>query len=203
MHGMTVRIKLLSVLLLILSLVGAPGARAQASTKIAGLSFDHTARVDGQDLRLNGVGTRTVAWFTGYAAGLYLPQPASTPAQAMGGPGPKRLQMRMLVDVPVEEFIKAFHKGVGRNMPAAQQPALAEPMALFDTTLRGVGQVKKGDVINLDFVPAKGLLVVVNGQLRGQPVPGADHYAALLSVFLGERPVDDKMKIGLLGGKPK
>lgn len=191
------------LLVLLLGLALAHGAHAQASTKIAGVAFDNAARVDGQDLRLNGVGTRTVAWFTGYAAGLYLAQPASTPAQAMSSPGPKRLQMRMLVDVSVEEFIKAFHKGVGRNMPAALQPALAEPMAQFDANMRGVGQVKKGDVINLDFVPAKGLVMVVNGQVRGQPVPGADHYAALLSVFLGERPVDDKMKIGLLGGKPK
>jgi Chalcone isomerase-like len=205
MRGMTARFRPLAAALLILftALASPAPAQAQASTKIAGVAFDNAARVDGQELRLNGVGTRTVAWFTGYAAGLYLAQPASTPGQAMGGAGPKRLQMRMLVDVPVEEFIKAFHKGVGRNMPAALQPALAEPMAQFDATLRGVGQVKKGDVINLDFVPAKGLLIAVNGQLRGQPVPGADHYAALLSVFLGERPVDDKMKVGLLGGKPK
>jgi Chalcone isomerase-like len=202
---MTARSKPLAAVLLMLciGLASPVPAQAQASTKIAGVAFDHTARVDSQDLRLNGVGTRTVAWFTGYAAALYLAQPAITPAQAMGGAGPKRLQMRMLVDVSVEEFIKAFHKGVGRNMPAAQQPALAEPMAQFDAILRGVGQVKKGDVINLDFVPAKGLVIAVNGLVRGQPVPGADHYAALLSVFLGDRPVDDKMKIGLLGGKPK
>jgi Chalcone isomerase-like len=200
---MTVRKLLLAAALLACALSLAQRAQAQASVKIAGVAFESQAKVDGLALRLNGVGTRSVAWFTGYAAGLYLTQSASTPAQAMHGAGPKRLQMRMLVDVPVEEFIKAFHKGVGRNMPAAQQATLAPRMAQFDDIMRGVGEVKKGDVINLDFVPAKGLVMVINGQVRGQPVPGADHYAALLSVFLGERPVDDKMKLGLLGGKAK
>lgn len=190
-------------LLTLALLVLAGAAHAQGATHIAGVAFEPQARVDGQDLRLNGVGTRSVAWFTGYAAGLYLALPARTAAQAMNGPGPKRLQLRMLVDVPVEEFIKAFHKGVGRNVPAAQQPALAARMAQFDATLTAVGEVKKGDVINLDFQPARGMVLVINGQPRGQPIPGADHYAALLAVFLGERPVDDKMKLGLLGARPK
>lgn len=195
---------LLQLLLLCCALLAAPpAALAQgARTEIAGVAFDAQARVDGQELRLNGVGTRTVAWFTGYAAGLYLAQPASSAAQAMAAAGAKRLQMRMLVDVPAEEFIKAFHKGVGRNVPGAQQPALAERMAQFDAQVRGVGTVKKGDTVNLDFVPARGLVFTLNGQPRGQPVPGADHYAALLSVFLGDKPVDDKMKLGLLGARP-
>lgn len=194
--------KLLPLLLSLCLAVLAPATWAQpARTEIAGVAFEHLAKLDGQELRLNGVGTRSVAWFTGYAAGLYLLQPASTAAQAQQGPGAKRLQLKMLVDVPAEEFVKAFHKGVGRNVPAPQQPALAERMAQFDTLVRGLGTVKKGDTVNLDFVPARGLVFTVNGQARGAPVPGADHYAALLSVFLGERPVDDKMKLGLLGAR--
>jgi hypothetical protein len=197
----TMPMKLLPCLMLLLCLAGLPPAAwAQpARTEIAGVAFDASTKLDGQELRLNGVGTRSVAWFTGYAAGLYLAQPAGSAAQALQAAGPKRLQLRLLVDVPAEEFVKAFHKGVGRNVPAAQQPALAERMAQFDTLVRGVGTVKKGDTVNLDFVPARGLVFTVNGQARGAPVPGADHYAALLAVFLGDKPVDDKMKRGLLG----
>jgi hypothetical protein len=176
---------------------------AAAQMKIAGVSFDAAAKVDGQDLKLNGVGTRSVAWFTGYAAGLYLAQPATQAGQAMNAPGPKRLQLRMLVEVSTDEFIKAYHKGVGRNFPAAQQPALAERMAQFDAQMKTVGKVKKGDTINLDFLPAQGMLMSINGQPRGTAIAGADHYAALLSVFLGDRPVDDKMKVGLLAGRSR
>jgi Chalcone isomerase-like len=31
-------------------------------------------------------------------------------------------------------------------------------------------------------------------------VPGEDLYAAVLKIFVGEHPVDKKMKVGLLGG---
>lgn len=180
-----------------------PGqAAAQAPQRIAGVAFDRNVQVDGQDLRLNGVGVRAVAWFKGYAAGLYLARSTTDAGQAMAAAGAKRVQMRMLVDVPTEEFVKAFHKGVARNVPAAGQAALVSRMAQFDQAVRAIGQVKKGDVINLDYLPTKGLLLVVNGRLRGDAIPGADLYAALMAVFLGAHPVDDKLKAGLLGAPP-
>jgi len=39
----------------------------------------------------------------------------------------------------------------------------------------------------------------VNGKPVGAPVPGADLYAAMLNIFIGDRPVDAKMKAGMLG----
>jgi len=178
-------------------------AAASSAQTIAGVVFDGAVRMDGQDLRLNGVGVRAVAWFKGYAAGLYLLQPTANAAQAMAAAGPKRLQMRMLVEVPADEFVKAFHKGVHRNTDPALHPVLAERMEQFDRALLAVGKVQAGDVVNLDFVPARGLQLVLNGSARGPVIPGADLYAALLSVFLGERPVDRELKAGLLGANAR
>ncbi|MBI3369050.1 MAG: chalcone isomerase family protein [Burkholderiales bacterium] len=62
-----------------------------------------------------------------------------------------------------------------------------------------LGEVKKGDLINLDFVPGQGLLFSRNGKLLGAAIPGEDLYGALLRCFIGEHPVDDKLKAGLLG----
>jgi len=91
--------------------VPAAGA-AEAATRIEGVSFEHRVQLAGQALQLNGVGLRAVAWFKGYAAGLYLGQRAQTAEQVLGMQGAKRLSMRMMVDVPVGEFVKAFHKGI-------------------------------------------------------------------------------------------
>jgi Chalcone isomerase-like len=176
-------------------------AASAAAQKIAGVRFEGGAQVAGQELRLNGVGVRAVAWFKGYAAGLYLPQPAATPDEVMAQKGAKRLQMRMLVEVPAEEFVKAFHKGVARNVAAERQPGLAARMASFDAVMRQISVVKVGDVVNLDFLPAQGLQLTLNGAPRGASIPGEDLYAALLLVFLGERPVDAKLKAGLLGAR--
>ncbi|MFY9512590.1 MAG: chalcone isomerase family protein, partial [Rubrivivax sp.] len=106
---------------------------------------------------------------------------------------------RLLVEVPAAEFVKAIDKGVARNTPAAQQPALAARRQQFDAAVLALGQVKKGDVVDLDYLPGRGLLFAHNGRARGDLIPGEDFYAALLRIFLGEHPVDDRLKAGLLG----
>ena len=67
------------------------------------------------------------------------------------------------------------------------------------SALRSVGKVHKGDVVDLDWLPSAGLAMRVNGKPVGEPVPGADLYAAMLNIFIGDRPVDAKMKAGMLG----
>jgi hypothetical protein len=181
-----------------LVLVLATTGPAQAAV-IEGQVFDDAVRLGGAQLKLNGLGLRAVSILKGYAAGLYLTQPARTPEQAVAAPGPKRLQMRMLVDVPTEEFVKAVDKGIRRNTSADEQPRLATRVAQFNAAVHAVGKVRKGDVINLDYLPGEGMSLMVNGLRRGSPIAGEDFYAAVLRIFLGRRPVDEELKAGLLG----
>ena len=176
---------------------GAPVARVQ----VEGQWFEGQAEVAGTALRLNGTGIRAVAWFKGYAAGLYLPSAASTPEQAVEMPGPKRIQIRMLNDVPAEEFVKALNKGVARNVTPQELAALQDGLAQFARQVGALKQVKTGDVVNLDHEPGRGLLMRVNGTLRGDPIGGDDLFAAVLRSFVGQRPFDEKLKAGLLGRK--
>jgi Chalcone isomerase-like len=182
-----------------LALPLAPGS-AQAQVKVEGQTFDARARVANQDLALNGVGLRAVAWLKGYAAGLYLPSKATSADAVLAMPGPKRLQLRMLQEVSTQEFVKAFDRGVKRNTPEADLPALQVRMEQFDTAISSLGKVRKGDVVDLDFVPGQGLLFIHNGKRLGDPVKGEDFYAALLRIFIGPKPTDPELKAGLLGG---
>lgn len=186
-----------------LALLAALGASpAGAQVLIEGQRFEARARVGGQDLALNGVGLRAVAWLKGYAAGLYLVNKAVVAEQVLAMPGPKRLQLRMLQEVSTQEFVKAFDRGVKRNTDEAALPALLDRMQQFDAIVTALGKVRKGDVVDIDFVPGQGLLFTHNGQRRGQPIAGDDFYAALLRVFLGPKPSDPELKAGLLGGPP-
>ncbi len=169
--------------------------------QVEGQWFDGQVDLAGTPLRLNGTGVRAVAWFKGYAAGLYLPAPASTAAQAVDMPGPKRLQMRMLKDVPAEEFVKALNKGVARNITPEQLAAMKDRLEIFARQVSALREVKTGDVVNLDHEPGRGLSLRVNGTLRGDTVPGDDLFAAVLRSFVGQRPYDEKLKAGLLGQK--
>jgi hypothetical protein len=183
-----------------LVIVAWSGARAAPPIKVEGLTFAGETTLGGQVLELNGVGLRAVAWFKGYAAGLYLGHRVRVAEQVQIMPGAKRLQMRMLVDVDTEEFVKAFNKGVTRNTPPAVLPALGERMARFGVVVRAIGKVRPGDVIDLDWLPGRGLQLALNGRPLGEPIPGDDLYAALLRIFIGDKPVDAELKIGLLGG---
>jgi Chalcone isomerase-like len=172
------------------------------AARIADLSFDDRLRLADTDLVLNGVGLRSVAWLKGFAAGLYLAEKASAPDKVLALAGPKRLQMKMILDVETKEFIKAFDVSLNRNNTEAERAGMKDRVGQFNRNLEAIGKVRKGDVVNLDFIPGQGLIVSVNGTPRGRPVEGVDLYAGLLKIFLGERPVDQKLKAGLLGGAP-
>ena len=172
---------------------------AEVPLRFEGFRFERRVAVAGMTLQLNGVGLRAVAWFKGFAAALYLLQRSGQAAQVLAQPGPKRLQLRLLHDVPAEEFAKALRKGVGRNTAPEELPRLAERVERFDALVRTLGKVRNGDAVDLDLDPARGLLLSLNGKLRGEPVPGEDFYAALLRSFIGERPYDARLKAGLLG----
>lgn len=174
-------------------------AQDSGTVQVQAAVFERRARVAGTELLLNGTGVRAVAWFTGYAAGLYLPMRATAADQAVAMEGPKRLQMRMLYEVPAGEFVKAFRKGVQRNITPAELPRLAARMDRFAALVAAVGKVKKGDVVDLDLEPGRGTAFRLNGTLRGEPIEGSDFYAALLRSFIGDHPYDQKLKAGLLG----
>lgn len=185
---------------LCLALLAAAAWPARAQVRVEGYTFAREVTVAGQALKLNGVGLRAVAWLKGYATGLYLGAKATTTAAVLADTGAKRLQLRMLQEVPAEEFVKAFDKGIARNTPAAELPVLQERMRSFNALVLGLKKVKKGDLVDLDWLPGQGLAFAYNGRVLGSPIAGADLYAALLRIFIGQRPVDPEMKLGLLGG---
>ncbi len=188
---------LLSVLVLVL--VPKPLRANAQDVKVEGQAIAGTANVAGTVLELNGTGVRQVAWFKGYVAALYLRDRASTPEQVLAMAGPKRVQLRMLYDVPAKELSKAVHKGVLRNSSDVLKPKLLAPLAAFEEQINAVEKVRKGDVVDIDHDGAGAMVLSVNGAVRGDPLAGADLFPALLRAFVGERPYDDRMKAGLLG----
>lgn len=176
---------------------------AQA-VRYEGQDFPDTLQLGGSTLKLNGVGKRQVAVYSLYLAALYLPQKASSPEAIYAQPGPKRLEMRIVIplvkDVSTQEFVKAISKGVNRNSTEAEKAAVAERVKQFNTAIAEVGRVKKGDLLVVDYLPAQGgTILSVNGKVWGKPVEGHDFYTAFLKVFLGDINSDAGLRSGLLG----
>ena len=174
------------------------GFSATAAT-LEGATFDDTVRVGGSQLRLNGLGLRAVSIIKGYVAGLYLTRKAGTAEEAMAAPGPKRVELRLLMDAPPQVFNKALISGLRKNLSDAEVAALQERIDQFEAMIDAASPFRHGDVIDLDFVPAKGMTLSLNGKAQPGAVAGADFYNAVLGIFVGERQRDAELRNGLLG----
>jgi hypothetical protein len=167
-----------------------------------GLPIATSAKVAGHDLQLNGVGYRGWRIYKAYVAALYLPRKTTSAAEAIGQAGPKRVQLQLLVSGSSGYFADALTGGIQKRVPADQFAAMKDRVDAFDKLIRNAGDLKKGDVINLDFVPDTGLVVLLNGKAAGNPVPGADLYTAMLKIWLGDDARDKELRAAMLGGTP-
>lgn len=166
---------------------------------LEGVQFDDAIKMGQSHLHLNGLGLRAVSIIKGYAAGLYLTERATTAEAVIHAKGPKRLQLHMLREARPHDFNKALVSGMRKNATEAELQALSERIGQLERIIDSIGSTKKGDTINLDFVPERGTTLSMNGTPRGDTIAGADFYNALLEIFVGDRPVDAKLKKGLLG----
>jgi len=172
---------------------------AQAA-KLEGQRFDDSLVLSDRTLRLNGLGLRGVAWVKAFVAGLYLAAPSKEPSQILAMQGPKRLRLKVMLEAPSVEMSKSMRRGVRRNEPEAVQSRLLDRVESLAQGLDGIGTFHPGDVLDLDFIPGMGTHLVLNGKRLVGPIEGDDFYRAILKIFIGENPVDKRMKAGLLRG---
>lgn len=186
-------------MVLAVGLLGGGALHAQQAMEVEGQKFEPAATVGGQPLVLNGVGLRKRAFFKVYVAGLYAAQKSTNPAPIVNDKGPRRVSLRMLRDVEAQSFIDAFNEGLKNNTPEAQLNAMKPQVDALAATLRSIGEAKKGDVINFDYTPDGGTRITVNGQPKGNAIPGGDFFSAVLRIWLGDKPADESLKKGMLG----
>jgi len=184
-----------------LSAAAGLSATAVAQTvEIEGVKFEPTIQLGGTALQLNGVGLRTRAIFRVYVAGLYVPQKANTAQALLAQKGPRRVAMAMLRNVDAESFASALNDGLRANLTEAQVAGFKAQIDALNASLKAVGEVKRGDLINFEFTPEAGTRITLNGQPRGSAIAGEDFFAAVLRIWIGDKPVDAALKRGLIGG---
>lgn len=177
----------------------AGGVLAQAVER-EGVKFEPTARVGGAALLLNGTGVRTRAIFKVYAAGLYVPQTSNSAATLLSQKGPRRLSLTMLRTVDADAFAGPLNDGLHKNHTDAQVAAFKSQIDGMNAALKAIDEAKKGDVLHFEYLPDSGTRITVNGQQKGPNIPGEDFFAAMLRIWLGDKPADSDLKKGLLGG---
>ena len=191
--------KWLTSMVLAAGLVAFGQVQAQQAVEVEGQKFESTVTLGGQTLNLNGVGLRKRAIFKVYVAGLYAGQKSANAAAIVNDKGARRVSLKMLRDVEAQSFIDSFNEGLKNNTPEAQLNAMKPQVDALVSTLKAIGEAKKGDAINFDYTPDGGTRITVNGQAKGSPIPGADFFSAVLRIWLGDKPADETLKKGMLG----
>ena len=99
-------------------------------------------------------------------------------------------------EVDKEKLVNAWNEGFEDNMSDEEfekmRPTIDKFNAMFPT-------VREGDVIYLDYIPGTGTRITINDEQKGV-IAGKDFNRAMLDIWLGEEPADNKLKKAMLGG---
>ncbi len=178
-------------LMLAASLLAAPAFAGE----LEGVKVDDSITVGGKTVTLNGMGLRRKFIVNVYVGSLFLEQTSNSPAEILKVDQIRRVEMTMLRDLSksqLDDAIKSgFEKNAGSNLPKLQER--------LDKLMTKLTDVKKGQTIVIQYVPAKGTTIELKGD--SYTAEGKDFADALFAVWLGQYPADEGLKKGMLGKK--
>jgi hypothetical protein len=178
-----------------LILAAALSAPASAVT-IGGVDVPETYSVMGTDLKLNGAGTRSKWFINLYVGGLYLPDAVSNGQAVIDADEPQAITLHITSgmitsDRMTEATLEGFEASTDGNM-APVQNEIDQFMNVFKE------EIKEGDVFDLVYVPAEGVKVLKNGELK-DTVGDLTFKKALYGIWLSKKPAQKDLKEEMLG----
>jgi hypothetical protein len=175
--------------LFILTLTGAPCPAAE----LEGVQFADQYRSGDVTMRLSCVGLlRYKLVIKAYVAALYLGEEAT--AGDVLADVPKRLELNYFWSITGADFGKAGDQILARNLDAR---ALAVLRPRLDRINAWYRDVKPGDRYSLTYIPGIGTELALNDGRIGI-IEGSDFAAAYFRIWLGEHPIDTRLRDQLL-----
>ncbi|WP_072426674.1 chalcone isomerase family protein [Chitinimonas taiwanensis] len=171
-----------------------------AAVEVGGVTLDEQVKVGNSELKLNGAGIRTKAFFKVYVAALYLGDKKGSTAEVLSATGPKRVTLTMLREVSSDQLSQALLDGINNNSSSEEKLQLFNQMLAIGQIFGAYRSIKPKDVVTLDWVPGSGTQIFMNGKKLGDTLPEASFYNALLKIWLGDKPADKSLKRQMLGG---
>jgi hypothetical protein len=169
-----------------------------SAMEVSGVKLADSIHLGSRDLVLNGAGLRTKFYFKVYVAALYLGEKTHVAEAALNQTGEKRVALHILREISDEKMLKGFNEVMAANHTPAEMQPLEPQLKELTAIFHAVGEVKEGDVVNLDYLPDTGTKIIVNGVLRGS-IPGEVFNRALFKIWLGDKPAQPDLKQKMLG----
>jgi hypothetical protein len=170
------------------------------AVNVGSVKVEDTASVGGKTLVLNGAAQRQILIIKVYVIGMYGEKKSTNAAEFMDSSGPKRVALHIQRTIDSDEFGQLFITSMSKNSTKEQKAKVVNQTSKFGEIFADLGEVKKGDVTWLDWIPGKGTVTYLNGKQAGEAMPGYEFYQAIMRIWLGENPPQANIKSGLLGG---
>jgi hypothetical protein len=173
------------------------GLSSLMALEIQGIPIARQAVVAGEKLQLNGAGVRTVVLLLvpikAYVAAFYAPVPFRSEREVSNSSSPMQFDFTFLGPVAQSLVTKAwqsqFAQSISYTYPGFEKDRDAF-IALF-------GPVKCGGMERVQFIGNN--TVVYDAALKKGTIAGKQFQRAFLSLWFGSNPVQNDLKIALLG----
>ena len=155
----------------------------------------------GPELVLNGAGVRQKLMSVDvYVGALYLTTARRTAKEVLADTGPKRVLMHVVIDeLTAKELTASLNNAIAANLIPAEIALIEKRLSDLNRMMNSIGVLKRGGVVNIDFLPGTGTRITVDG-IERITIPGDDFFRALLRIWIGAKPVDGRLRNALLGG---
>jgi hypothetical protein len=155
-------------------------------------------KIGDQVLQLNGAGVRTKTFVQIYESGLYLLKPTQNGSAILDGEELMAIRVRITSGfVNRASLMSSLQEGLAQATNGKPESIASETEQLQRALHE---EVKKNDVFDFVYVPAKGLHVVKNGKVQGV-IPGLAFKKALFGIWLSDAPVDKDLRQAMLKGR--
>ncbi|CCU72005.1 chalcone isomerase family protein [Thalassolituus oleivorans] len=182
----------------VLSILIISGAQA---LKVEGINIENELPLLETPLVLKGAGVRTKFFYHLYVCALYLPEDTAADEDLdilvyLSADKPLAMRIYIISDmITADRFADAAHEGFvqathGNTAPI--QNEIETMVGAFRTTLQN------HDVFDLVYDPERGVVIYRNSEEQAV-VPGAEFKKAMFAIWLGDDPVQSKLKRDMLG----
>lgn len=176
-------------------LAGVLAAPASALT-VGNVDVPETYSAMGQELALNGAGTRSKFFMDLYVGGLYVPKKVSNGEAVINADEPQVITLHITSGMITSErmtdaTMDGFRASTGGDLSGIQSD-VDQFMSVFKE------EIKEGDVFDLVYLPGEGVRVLKNG-VEKDTVGDLTFKKALFGIWLSDEPAQEDLKERMLG----
>ncbi len=185
-------------ILLIIALFLGLGVNAQTGgTKVNGIIIPNIVKVNGKYLKLNGAGVREKMFLDLYIGALYLEKKSTSQEEIINANSLMSIKMRVISGMVTRENMEeAIREGFRKSTGGKTEKINSK---IDDLINKGfAGEIEKGDVFDLEYIPGKGTLLKKNNKVL-VVIPGLEFKKALFGIWLCDEPADPNLKKKMLG----